>query len=208
MHDRISFHIVTEEDKLEKFKTRLAGYSDVSIVAVPKCFSPSKAKYKARALEYFRISSKLTSADWVLHLDEETFVDAYGLQTCVDLIERSSVEFAQGYIFYNHHAYWGNWFLTFGDIIRVTDDLGRYQWQGNCLGKPLFGVHGSFFLTNGEVENTTTWDTDNLVEDYWFAKRVCVLRDLSSWTISLPSLFLLSYSSLSFPRLQILILRD
>ncbi|KAF2825925.1 hypothetical protein CC86DRAFT_249994, partial [Ophiobolus disseminans] len=123
----------------------------------------------------------LTSSDWVLHMDEETFVDAYGLETCIDLIERSSVDYAQGYIFYNNHAYWKNWFLTFGDIIRVTDDLGRYQWQANCLGKPLFGVHGSFFLTNGKVENASTWDTNNLVEDYWFAKRAESLGFKYGW---------------------------
>jgi hypothetical protein len=170
---RISFHIVTEEDKIEALSAQLKGVFDVSIVGVPKIFSPKKAKYKARALEFFRIHSKLESTDWALHLDEETFVDAHALRTCLDLIERSGdVDFAQGYIFYNHHNYWKNWLLTFADVGRVRDDLGRYQWQASCLGKPLFGVHGSFILINGKVENAVGWDTDNLVEDYWFSDKV------------------------------------
>jgi len=169
---RISFHIVTEEAKIGPFAERFAGYEDVTLVSVPTGFSPRKAKYKARALEYFRVLSNLTEFDWVLHLDEETFVDAYALEACIDVMERSNVDFAQGYIFYNHHGYWKNWLLTLGDMVRVTDDIGRYQWQANCLGSPLFGVHGSFFLVNGDVENVTTWDTDNLTEDYWFASKV------------------------------------
>jgi len=169
---RISFHIVTEEAKAGPFAERFADYEDVALVGVPAGFSARRAKYKARALEYFRAVSNLTEFDWVLHLDEETFVDAYALEACIDVIERSKIDFAQGYIFYNHHGYWQNWLLTLGDMVRVTDDIGRYQWQANCLGTPLFGVHGSFFLVNGDVENVTTWDTDNLTEDYWFASQV------------------------------------
>ncbi|KAK3313375.1 glycosyltransferase like family 2-domain-containing protein [Apodospora peruviana] len=186
VHPNISFHIVTEdnEPQISAFRARFnrKTYPDVSLVAVPKSFSPKRAIYKARALEYFRLASGLGQSDWVLHLDEETFVDAYALETCIDLIERTKdVDFAQGYIFYNNHGYWRNWLLTLGDVMRVADDLGRYQWQANCLGKPLFGVHGSFFLINGDVENATTWDTDNLVEDYWFSKRADALGFRYGW---------------------------
>ena len=173
VHKKISFHIVTEEPKAQAFYQRFAKDDDVEVVAVPVGFSAKKAKYKARALEYARSHFQLTSSDWVLHLDEETFVDAYALKACIDVIERTRFDFAQGYIFYNHHGYWNNWLLTLGDLVRVTDDIGRYQWQANFLGSPVLGVHGSFFMINGEVENVTTWDTDNLTEDYWFATRVC-----------------------------------
>jgi len=174
LHASLSFHIVTEEPKLEAFKARFAGYPEVSLIGVPKSFSPRRAKYKARALEYFRIHSKLTSTDWVLHLDEETFVDAYALETCIDVIERSRVDYAQGYIFYNNHDYWRHWLLTLGDVERVTQDLGRYQWQASSAGKPMFGVHGAFLLINGDGQNTVTWDTDNLAEDFWFSQKVCI----------------------------------
>ncbi len=193
LHRKISFHVVTEEPKLEAFKTRLSRFTttdpktktprqdSIILHGVPKSFSPPKAKYKARALEYFRTHIKLTSRDWVLHLDEETFIDAYGINACLNVIERSDkIDYAQGYIMYNHHRYWRNWFMTLGDVVRVNDDMGRYRWQAQCVGRPVFGVHGSFFLINGEVENKVTWDTENLTEDYWFSQMVCVFPDQSS----------------------------
>ena len=106
VHNKLSFHIVTEEAKVEGFREKFAANKDVQLTAVPTDFSPQRAKYKARALEYFRIASNLTVKDWVLHLDEETFVDAYALESCIDVIERSNVDMAQGYIFYNNHGYW------------------------------------------------------------------------------------------------------
>lgn len=61
---------------------------NVQIWRIPANYVTVEAKYKARALEYFRITAKLGSEDWVLHLDEETLIDEHCLQACIDFIER------------------------------------------------------------------------------------------------------------------------
>jgi hypothetical protein len=62
--------------------------TDVQIWRVPADYVTVKAMYKARALEFFRITARLGPEDWVLHLDEETLVDEHCLRTCIDFIER------------------------------------------------------------------------------------------------------------------------
>lgn len=82
---RIELHLLTEEDTAHSFES---SYDTFNITAVPLNFSPSKAKHKARALEYFRLSTDLGPDDWVLHLDEETMVDEHCLRTCLDFLHR------------------------------------------------------------------------------------------------------------------------
>ena len=65
----------------------------VNVILVPGNFQPPKAKYKARALEYARMTMELRSEDWVLHLDEETQVDAFAARTCLDFVERGDRDF-------------------------------------------------------------------------------------------------------------------
>jgi hypothetical protein len=61
---------------------------NVQMWRIPANYVTGEAKYKARALEYFRITAKLGPEDWVLHLDEETLIDEHCLQACIDFIER------------------------------------------------------------------------------------------------------------------------
>lgn len=62
----------------------------MNVVNVPEGFVSGKARYKARALEYFRESQVLTKEDWVLHLDEECIIDDHVIQACLDFIERGT----------------------------------------------------------------------------------------------------------------------
>lgn len=48
--------------------------------------------------------------------------------------------------------------FTVADGIRVGDDLARFHLQNTIFKRPIFGVHGSFLMTNGEMENECTWD--------------------------------------------------
>lgn len=82
---RIEYCLLTDEPHGAKFSD-----IDIEIVQTPKEFSPRNAKYKARALEYFRIDRVLSNDDWVLHLDEETCIDEHTLRSCLEFIERSS----------------------------------------------------------------------------------------------------------------------
>lgn len=94
-------------------------------------------------------------------------------RSAIDAVEKDpTMHLAQGMILYNAHDYWANKAIACADVKRVLDDLGRYQFQWNYCRRPIFGMHGSFALINGAVENSVTWETDNLTEDYWFALQV------------------------------------
>jgi hypothetical protein len=45
-----------------------------------------RARYKARVLEFFESEMPLTDCDWVLHMDEETTMDALSFKACFDFI--------------------------------------------------------------------------------------------------------------------------
>ncbi|CRL30484.1 unnamed protein product [Penicillium camemberti] len=142
----------------------------VNVVNVPASFQPAHAKYKGWALEWCRLHWKLSELDWVLHLDEETEIDEYLVQACLDFIERGTEDVGMGTIYYTSHNYWKNPFLTTAEIFRVAEDFGRFQLPIRVFKRPLLGwMHGSFILINGAVENKVTWDTGCLAEDFWFA---------------------------------------
>lgn len=63
--------------------------------ATPSCFSPLKAKYKARNLEYCRKVLKLQDDDWVLHLDEDSLINENALRACINFIEFEQYDFGQ-----------------------------------------------------------------------------------------------------------------
>ncbi|PIA92572.1 Beta-1,4-mannosyltransferase egh [Cercospora beticola] len=193
LDDRIRFVILTDEGSGADIKQEDVG---VAMIRVPKSFSPTKAKHKARALEYFRLRMELGDNDWVLHLDEETIVDTHCVLSCISFIERATeYDWGQGIITYNTVNYWKNPFLTFAEICRVRDDLGRFQFMQSTLHMPLWGAHGSFFLASGKIENAVTFNTECITEDFWFANRAwwdhgyreghipSVAREQSNWTV-------------------------
>ncbi|KAI9890582.1 MAG: hypothetical protein M1814_003780 [Vezdaea aestivalis] len=88
LDSRVSFHVLLDlpsEFELPKDMTRY-----VHVDKVPQTFEAQHATYKARALEWFRKSCKFLENDWVLHLDEETRIDQYALNACIDFIEKGS----------------------------------------------------------------------------------------------------------------------
>ncbi|EPQ30870.1 uncharacterized protein PFL1_01767 [Pseudozyma flocculosa PF-1] len=151
------------------------AYPDLNNIVTPKAYvSPGKmAKHKARALDYFRHVAKLTPYDWVMHMDEESIMDAASLRGCMDMIRYTPHDFGQGIILYNAHNYWkgvAGWAFTVADALRVGDDLARFSLQANIFKRPVFGVHGSFLMINGEVENKIGWDFGTLTEDFEFSQ--------------------------------------
>lgn len=148
----------------------------IRVVIVPKSFT-AKAKYKARALEYFRITANLGPDDWVLHLDEETLVDQETISACQDFIaNETEFQIGQGLVLYNSRNYWSQCFLAVADVVRVADDLGKLYLQDFVMHKPYWGLRGSFLLVNGDVENRIGWDSDNLTEDYDFSWKVGMIQ--------------------------------
>lgn len=89
--------------------------------------------------------------------DEESTTDGESLRHCIEFIRYTPHHFGQGIILYNGEGFWENWYFTVADGIRVGDDLARFHFQNSVIHRPVFGVHGSFLMTNGEMENECTW---------------------------------------------------
>ncbi|KAI9137422.1 glycosyl transferase family group 2-domain-containing protein [Paraphysoderma sedebokerense] len=149
------------------------AYPDLNNIVCPTDYKSEKgiAKHKARALDYFRKYVKLSQYDWILHMDEESTIDAESLRRCFDFIRYEKHHFGQGIILYNAYNYWSNWFFTVADAIRVGDDLARFNLQYTVFHRPVFGAHGSFLMTNGHLENLVTWDFGTLAEDFEFSHK-------------------------------------
>lgn len=156
---KIRVHVLTDEPY---------NFENINCFACPKSFKCS-ARYKARALEWYRRIHKLTKNDWVLHLDEESVIDDYSVKRCLEFIKYSEYHYGQGLILYNQCYFWKKWLLTAADMIRVGDDLGRFHFQYEILNKSVLGCHGSFLLVNGRVENEVTWEMASFTEDYQFS---------------------------------------
>jgi cellulose synthase/poly-beta-1,6-N-acetylglucosamine synthase-like glycosyltransferase len=92
------------------------------------------------------------------------------LQACLDFAERQDkADIGQGIIHANDQPFWTNPLITVYDVSRVVENWGRlwtFYWTGN----PVGGMHGSFAFVNGAVENAVTWETESIIEDYWFAR--------------------------------------
>ncbi|KAI0869639.1 glycosyltransferase like family 2-domain-containing protein [Hypoxylon argillaceum] len=163
---RISFHVLTEETKVSRFNDLPRS---VKVHGTQTEFQPSKAKYKARSLEWFRVNLEIKDDDWVLHIDEETAIDEYLVRTCIDFITRQGdKDVGTGVIHYNLPGYYNNALTAVGDMLRLQDDWFRVPGLANYRNYIALGVHGGFLLVRGIVENAVTWDTDSLTEDYWF----------------------------------------
>jgi DICT domain-containing protein len=138
---RLELHIVTEEKALPALQ-------HLQIIAkvhgVPSEFKTIRVKYKARALEWFRRVQNISSTDWILHLDEETFLDSHAIRSAVDAVGKDpTMLLAQEMILYNAHDYWANKVIAYADMKRVLDAFGRYQFQWNyCV------VRSSVYMTH------------------------------------------------------------
>jgi egghead protein (zeste-white 4 protein) len=144
-------------------------------IVVPADYQPPKgAKYKARALHY---ASQIRAADrntWVLHLDEESVITPEVIHGITKFLVsvRNPLVIGQGEIKYNAHNYGSNLLLTAIDAVRTGDDLGRFRLQYKLFGRPLFGMHGSFFIVNSLVERKMGFDLGgkgSITEDAYFA---------------------------------------
>lgn len=162
-------HVNSIQDMIHK--TRL----ELQLVIVPKSFLTKHARYKSRALEYFRLHH-VDNQDWILHMDEESTMDAQTFQKCLEFGTANQYDIGQGVIYYNYCNYNLSTFtsklVTVADALRVADDLGRFRLQYHLIHHPIFGLHGSFLMIRGAVENNVTWDHEyagNLTEDYAFA---------------------------------------
>lgn len=148
--------------------------ADTYFVVPNKYRTPNGAKYKARALHYAACLRRVTRRDYILHMDEESIITPQVIMGIHKFIhaERSLLRIGQGEIKYNAHNYGKNILITAIDAIRTGDDLGRFRTQYKLFGKPLFGMHGSFFVVPGLLERKVGFDLGgkgSITEDAYFA---------------------------------------
>ena len=142
---------------------------------VPAAYATSKgAKYKARALHYATEYRRADRNTYVLHMDEESIVTPEVIRGIDKFINStpSLLRIGQGEIKYNAHNYGNNLLITSIDAIRTGDDLGRFRTQYKLFGKPLFGMHGSFFVVPSLLEKKIGFDLGgkgSITEDAYFA---------------------------------------
>lgn len=136
------------------------------------------AKFKARALHYAvehrHDIDAYSKDDWIIHLDEESLLTPEVVRGISDYIEPDMAIYSigQGEIKYNAYNYGNNLLITAIDAIRTGDDLGRFRLQYKLFKKPLFGMHGSFFLVPALLERHIGFDLGgkgSITEDAYFA---------------------------------------
>lgn len=156
--------------------------ADTHYVVPDSYKTPKAAKYKARALHYASQMRRANRRDYVLHMDEESVITPQVVHGIHKFIHASSslLRIGQGEIKYNAHNYGKNILITAIDAIRTGDDLGRFRTQYKVFGKPLFGMHGSFFVVPALLERRVGFDLGgkgSITEDAYFAL-VCADRGI------------------------------
>lgn len=139
----------------------LPPWAELSVIVVPDGYAtPHRSRFKARALHYALLHSDLPTSSWIFHLDEESQITpslVAGIRDAVAEEERSGRHrIGQGTILY-HRNLDRHWFLTLADSLRTADDISRF-WLQYRLGRPLFGMHGSFILVRNSVAREVGFD--------------------------------------------------
>lgn len=148
--------------------------ADTHWLVPPSYVTPNGAKYKARALHYASQMRVAKRNDFIIHLDEESVLTPQVIHGIHKFIHssRSLLRIGQGEIKYNAHNYGKNILITCIDAIRTGDDLGRFRTQYKVFGRPLFGMHGSFFIVPALLERKIGFDLGgkgSITEDAYFA---------------------------------------
>ncbi|KAL8851195.1 MAG: hypothetical protein Q9221_003915 [Calogaya cf. arnoldii] len=164
---RVRFRVVLDSATKLSWSDELPPF--ITINQIPQSFRPRRALFKARALEYFRRNVHLEEDDWILHLDEETELDTHAINAVLDFIERGDEHIGMGTVLFNTGEYWRNPFTTTAEMYRTVADWGQFRLPVRLFQRPMCGfTHGAFILINGGTENTVTWDTSCVTEDFWF----------------------------------------
>jgi egghead protein (zeste-white 4 protein) len=143
-------------------------------IIVPKEYeSSTKAKFKARALQYALEpgNSTVGDDDYIVHLDEETLITRNVVNGIVNFVLEGKHAFGQGLITYTNIEI-VNVFTTLADSYRVARDLGSIRFTLAALHRPLFGIKGSFVVAKCSAEKDVSFDhgkDGSIAEDCYFS---------------------------------------
>ena len=142
----------------------------------------SGALNKARALQYCweDFVNLIHDSEWIVHLDEETLLTEESVKGILNFITDGRRPIGQGMITYAHDppnfkSPWNtfqNRICTVADSFRVTEDLGKIRGQFLLLHKAIFGMKGSYVVTQAKVEKHISFDNGlagSIAEDAYFA---------------------------------------
>jgi hypothetical protein len=166
-----SIEIVTEEETCKKNsyckEFREIGFN---VIEVPKDYSPPRAKYKARALNYAIQQTKNINEDhWNWHGDEETRCSESLVYGILQFILENKHVAGFGLIVYD--IGWNGSVLSTIDALRTSflfSSLGDIK----LIGYPLNIFPGSNFIVRSDVEKEIGWDYRSKAEDLVFGKRI------------------------------------
>ncbi|CAG0919690.1 unnamed protein product [Notodromas monacha] len=143
-------------------------------IVVPPSYKPkSGALFKARALQYCLENgvNQLDDDDWIVHLDEETVMTENAARGIFNFIVNGKAKIGQGVITYANEEI-VSWITTLADLVRVAEDVGKYKFQFKNFEKPLFGMKGSYVVTQVATERAVSFDNGkdgSVAEDCYFA---------------------------------------
>ncbi len=148
---------------------------DIVYITVPRNYkTENETMYKARALHYAVLNSKIPDNAWIVHLDEETQPTPSGIKGIRAMIyeEEKSGEhrIGQGAILY-HRKWQKHPFLTLADNVRTGDDFARFHLQ-HRMGVTVFGLHGSYIVVRNDLEKSIGFDVGpqgSITEDAFWA---------------------------------------
>jgi beta-1,4-mannosyltransferase len=146
--------------------------ADRNIVVPADYQTANGARYKARAMHFASQCRPVDRDSYILHMDEESVLTSEVIIGISNHIKIPGLSIGQGEIKYNAHNYGGNILITSIDAIRTGDDLGRFRFQYKLFGRPLFGMHGSFFVVPSLLEHRIGFDLGgkgSITEDAYFA---------------------------------------
>ncbi len=152
-------------------------------IVVPSDYrTPTGALNKSRALQYCweETVNLLSDDEWVVHLDEETLLTENSVRGIINFIQDGRHAVGQGMITYAHEqpnfkswaTFLQNRICTVADSFRVTEDLGKIRGQFRLWHRPLFGMKGSYVVTNVGCERKVSFDNGlegSTAEDAYFA---------------------------------------
>ena len=192
---RLRIDVVVEQDcetraALLRFQS---SHPLVRVVTVPRAFrTPAGTRFKARANAYADLlrqrEGEATAEVWVLHMDDDTSVDAHTARELAAFVERQRLagddgkHLAQGILAYPRECSRSR--LTwYADAVRPGCDISFFPTTTG-RGSPRFGLHGELLLVRASVEAEIGWDFGprTIVEDAEFAMHFCDLHPgRSAW---------------------------
>jgi hypothetical protein len=154
------------------------------IVTVPANFTTRRGtRFKARANHYADLlrqrEHEARSDVWVLHMDDDTGVNAYTAAEIARFVETQHAagddrkHLAQGILAFPRELSRSR-VTWYADAVRPGCDISLFSITTG-RGRPRIGLHGELLLVRASVESQIGWDfgPETIVEDAEFAMRFC-----------------------------------